>query len=59
MAGWETFSEEMEKSFPDISGNLIIKWSVEPNNVPFSVAARFCIGRMWVKSKLSLVSALQ
>ena len=57
MVGWEMFSKVV-KSFTNVGGNLIVKWGVEPNNVAFSVAARCRIGRMWVKRKLSLVSAL-
>ena len=56
--GWvENVYVEGGKSFTNVGGNLIVKWGVEPNNVAFFVAARFCIGRIWVKSKLSLVSA--
>ena len=48
----------MEKSFTNECGDGIIKWRAESNNVTFSAAARFLIERMWVKSKLRLVSAL-
>ena len=58
MVGWEMFTWEVEKSFTNVGGNLNVEWGVEPNNVAFSVAARFRIGRIWIKSKLSLVSAL-
>ena len=48
MVGWKMFTWKVEKSFTNVGGNLIAKWGVEPNNVAFSVAARFRIRRFWV-----------